>query len=149
MPLPESLQKIADRIIDFHDRQSTPPFLVYVYNPKDEYIVRRELDDLRRWLEVEPRSITCEMISLAEIFWDALEDHGHLELVIEAEYAGDYAEAQLAVNQILANPPTLAERITQRVIDYRGERSAVFCTEQVLCIQLIEQAHCLMLSGTR
>ena len=126
MPLPESLQKIADRIIDFHDRQSTPPFLVYVYNPKDEYIVRRELDDLRRWLEVEPRSITCEMISLAEIFWDALEDHGHLELVIEAEYAGDYAEAQLAVNQILANPPTLAERITQRVIDYRGERSAVF-----------------------
>ncbi len=126
MPLSEPLAEIADRIVGFYDHRTQAPFLVYQYDPADEYAVRRELVDLRRWLEAEPRSIECDTISLAEVFWEALEEHGQLDMVIEAERDGAYDDAQLAVRQILANPPTLAERLLDRIAKLDAERSAIF-----------------------
>lgn len=125
MPLSEPLADIADRVVGFYERGSTPPFLVYQYDPAQEYAVRRELVDLRRWLEAEPRNITCQTISLAEVFWEMLEEHGQLEMIVESEQAGDYDDAQLAVRQVLSSPPTLADRIVQRVAAGE-ERSAIF-----------------------
>lgn len=125
MPLPDALADIADRIVGFYDRRSTPPFLVYQYEPADEYAVRKELFELKRWLHAK-HDIGCQTISLAEIFWEALEEHGQLEMVIEAELAGAYADAQLAVRQVLASPPTLADRIVQRVAERGDEREAIF-----------------------
>ncbi len=126
MPLPEPLMDIAGRIVSYYDRASTPPFIVYQYAPGDEYTVRKELLDLRRWLEAEPRSIECDTISLADVFWEALEENGQLDMVVEAELAGAYAEAELAVRQILANPPTLVDRLVARVKAIQSERSAIF-----------------------
>lgn len=125
MPLPEPLSDIADRIVGFYERRSTPPFLIYQYEPSDEYAVRRELFELRRWLKAK-HEIRCQTISLAEVFWEALEEHGQLDMVIEAEYAGAHEDAQLAVRQILATPPTLADRILQRVTERSDEREALF-----------------------
>jgi hypothetical protein len=126
VPLSEPLADIASRIVGFYERPSTPPFFVYQYEPSDEYAVRRELVDLRRWLEADPRNIECQTVSLAEIFWEALEEHGQLDMVIELEQAGNYDDAHLAVRQILACPPTLADRIVQRVTKNGNERSAIF-----------------------
>lgn len=125
MPLPEPLADIADRIVGFHERSSTPPFLVYQYEPRDEYAVRRELFELKRWLNAK-HDIGCQTISLADVFWEALEENGQLEMIIEAERAGSYDDAKLAVRQILASPPTLADRIARRVTEGGGEREAVF-----------------------
>ena len=47
-------------------------------------------------------------------------------MVIEAERAGAYDDAHLAVRQILASPPTVAERIVQRVLEDDVPRSAIF-----------------------
>jgi hypothetical protein len=126
VPLSEPLTDIANRAVSFYERLSTPPFLVYQYDPSDEYAVRKELVDLRRWLEADPRNVDCQTISLAEIFWETLEEHGQLDMVIEAEQAGDYDDAQLAVRQILASPPTLADRIVRRVTENGSDRSAIF-----------------------
>lgn len=125
MPLSSALADIADRVEGFYQRGSTPPFLIYQYDPADEYAVRRELVDLRRWLEADPRGIVCQTVSLAEVFWEMLEEHGQLEMIAEAERDGDYANAELAVRQVLAHPPTLADRIVKRVAD-GPERSAIF-----------------------
>lgn len=125
MPLSEALEDIADRIVGFYDRGSSAPFVVYQYKPSDEYPVRRELVELRLWLKAK-HDIQCRAISLADILWEALREHGQLQMVIDAERAGAYEDAHLAVRQILANPPSLAERIVRRVAEADVPRSAVF-----------------------
>ena len=72
MPLPEPVTNIAERIVTYYETKATPPFLIYQHEPKDEYVVRRELSDLRRWLEADPRNIDCDTISLAAVFWETL-----------------------------------------------------------------------------
>lgn len=125
MPLPDALTDIADRIVSFYDRAATPPFVVYQYDPTDEYAVRRELANLKLWIKAK-HDIECRSISLAEILWEALQERGQLEMVIEAERAGAYDDAHLAVRQILASTPTVAERIVQRVLEDDVPRSAIF-----------------------
>ena len=100
MPLPEPVANIADRIVNYYATKATPPFLIYQYEPKDEYAVRRELDDLRRWLEADPRNIDCDTVSLAAVFWETLEEGGQLGEIITLERAGAYEEAHLAVRQV-------------------------------------------------
>jgi len=125
MPLSNALEDIADRIVGFYDRGSSAPFVVYQYEPADEYAVRRELAELRLWLTAK-HDVQCLPISLAEVLWEALEEHGQLQMVIDAERAGAYDDAHLAVRQIVANRPTLADRIVRRVLDAEVPRSAVF-----------------------
>ena len=67
MSLPEPIANIADRIVTYYETKATPPFLIYQYAPKDEYAVRKELSDLRLWLEAGPRSIVCDTVSLSLI----------------------------------------------------------------------------------
>ena len=126
MSLPSQLAEIAERIEGFYETGSNPPFLIYQYDPKDEYAVRRELNDLKLWLEAEPRAIECDTISLADVFWEAIEEGGQLEDIAELERAGNSADAQLAVKQILAKKPTLAQRVLQRIADSGRDRSAIF-----------------------
>jgi len=125
VPLPEPLTDLAGRIVGFFDGGTAPPFLVYQYEPSDEYDVRQELFDLKRWLAAK-HEIGCQTISLAEVFWDALTEHGQLDMVIEAERSGAYDDAQLAVRQLLASPPTLGDRIVKRIAECSGQRDAVF-----------------------
>src|SRR5262245_41393220 len=41
VPLPSSLVQVGDRVVDFFDRGGDAPYLLYVYKPSEEYVVRR------------------------------------------------------------------------------------------------------------
>ena len=126
MPLPKPVANIAERIVTYYETKATPPFLIYQYEPKDEYDVRQELIDLRRWLEADPRGIKCDTVSLAAVFWETLEEDGQLDEIITLEKAGAYEEAHLAVRQVLSARPTFADRVVERIQSKQTERSAIF-----------------------
>ena len=126
MPLPEPLADIAERIVTSYEGQTSPPFIVFQYDPRDEYEGRREGADLRRWRGAPARGISCLTISLADIFWETLDASGHLPALIAAEESGQHGDAQLAVRQILAQAPTMADRLVERISATGDGRVAVF-----------------------
>lgn len=129
--LPESVRRVGEEIVGFFSSNSagrTPPFVVYVYGPKDEFRVRRDLNDLRLWLAA--RGVQCVAVSLAELFWEAIHGSGFGDAIVAEEEAarGDssaLATIHTAIWQILNGPPSLADRVVGRLQGV-GERSAVF-----------------------
>jgi hypothetical protein len=95
------------------------PYLLYVYPPHVEFEVRRDLGDLRLWLEA--RDIRCMAISLADLMWEALDEWG-MESLFEAERAAQGNPAELervyeSVGEILNQPPTLPDRVLAALED--------------------------------
>lgn len=132
MPLREELRGIGERITSHFANGGDPPFILYQYNPKQEWAVRSDLGELRRWLEAPPRLVSCASVSLADLFWEALEQSGYTDELIEAEreaaaVSGVDAlqEVYASVGEILRQPPTLSDRIVEAV-GCRDERTAVF-----------------------
>lgn len=130
MPLREELRGIGERIAAHFVSGGEPPFILYQYLPQQEWLVRRDLGQLRRWLEAEPRDIACAAVSLAELFWQALEESGFLDELIarERDVVDDpdaLREVYSAVGEILREPPTLPDRVVREVGNCR-ERTAVF-----------------------
>lgn len=130
MPLREELRGVGERIVAYFDGGGDPPFIVYQYLPDQEWLVRRDLGELRRWLEAEPRRVACAAVSLATLFWRALEESGFLEELIaqEREDIGDpdaLREVYNAVGEILREPPTLPDRVIAEVEEC-DDRTAVF-----------------------
>jgi hypothetical protein len=130
VPLREELRRIGERIVAHFESNDLPPFIIYQYMPDEEWQVRRDLGMLRRWLEAEPQRVACAPISLAELFWQALEESGFLEELIteERNAAGDpdaLREVYAAVGEILREPPTMPDRVIAEV-DGCAERTAVF-----------------------
>ena len=127
----EELAGIGKRVVAFHERGGEPPYVLYVYPPSDEWSVRRDLKDLRLWLEAPDQGIRCAAISLADLFWQALKDEGWIDELIEQERdaAGDESQLQdvyRAVGEILRVPPALPERVVAAVAEHEGERAAIF-----------------------
>ena len=132
MPLREEMAAVGERITAHFRAGGEPPFILYQYDPNDEWTVRREMGELRRWLEAPPRSISCAPVSLADLFWRAVEESGYLdELVARERSAVETAdgsamrEVHEAVGEILRQPPTLPDRVIAEV-DGCDERTAVF-----------------------
>lgn len=130
MPLREELKQVGERIVSHFDLGGEPPFIVYQYPPNQEWPVRRDLGELRRWLEAEPRRVACAAVSLARLFWQALEDSGFIEELVAQERRAMADPAALrqvydAVGEILRESPTLPERVIDEVKDC-DERTAVF-----------------------
>ncbi len=130
MPLRDELRGIGERIVAHFESGGEPPFLLYQYRPDQEWQVRRDLGQLRRWLEAEPRAVACAAVSLADLFWRALAESGFLSELIaqEREAAGDLRalrETYAAVGEILREPPTLPDRVIAEVVECE-ERTAVF-----------------------
>lgn len=131
MPLRDELETIAQRIVAFYDEQKTqPPFTVYQYPPDQEWTVRRDLRQLSRWLQLPQQDVHCASISLAQLFWAALDDSGFMEeLIIQEREATSRAELNQifeAVGEILRHSPTLPERVIDAVKVYKETRTAVF-----------------------
>lgn len=131
MPLRSDLRGIGQRVLDFYTRGGEPPYLLYVYPPSDEWTVRRDLKDLQLWLEAPDQGVRCAAISLADLFWQALEAEGWIdELVTQERDAADDLSAQReiyrAVGEILRVPPSLPERVIAAVDELGDERTAVF-----------------------
>ena len=130
MPLREELRGIGDRIVAHFESGGEPPFLLYQYLPDQEWQVRRDLGQLRRWLEAEPRRVACAAVSLADLFWQALAESGFLPDLITQEReatgsARELRETYAAVGEILREPPTLPDRVIAEVADC-DQRTAVF-----------------------
>lgn len=125
MSLPRSIQRVADTILKFYSRPlGDGPYQLYQYLPHQEYRVRRDLTDLKVWLEA--RGITCVAISLADLFWQAIQESGRLEAIVQGEKQGTpLSEVIESVGNILRRPPSLTDRIVATVNDV-SPRSAVF-----------------------
>lgn len=131
MPLRDDLRGIGQRIVDFHDRGGEPPYLLYVYPPADEWVVRRDLKDLQLWLEAPDQGVRCAAISLADLFWQALEAEGWIDELIAQETAAAGDETVLpdifrSVSEILRLPPSLPDRVAAVVEEFGDERTSVF-----------------------
>lgn len=131
MALPECMLRVGKEVETYCEGQSlagTPPCIVYLYPPQDEYTVRAELDDLRRWLQ--SRDIHPVVVSLAELFWQAIDESGFAEQIEQAEKSGQgdpdvLCELHNSIRQILLQPPSLADRVLA-VLENAPERSAAF-----------------------
>lgn len=131
MPLRKDLRGIGQRILDFYARGGEPPYLLYVYPPSDEWVVRRDLKDLQLWLEAPDQGVRCAAISLADLFWQALEAEGWMEELVNQERdAGTDESARRdiyrAVGEILSLPPSLPERVIAAVDELEDQCTAVF-----------------------
>lgn len=130
MSLPEPLVGIGERIVEHFDGGGDPPFQLYVYDPTAEWEVRGELDELRLWLGAANRKVTVAAISLARLFWAALEEAGWLESLIAAERDADgdpavLAEVSDSVGEVLRDEPSLPDRVRAELADV-DDRTAVF-----------------------
>ena len=126
MPLREETAGIGERIAAHFKTGGEPPFILYQYIPDAEWQVRRELGELRRWLAAPTRAIGCAAVSLADLFWRAVEGSGYLDELIAQERAAAEAsdnaamrEVHEAVGEILRQPPTLTDRVIAELGDRR------------------------------
>lgn len=107
---------------------TTAPYLVYVYPPQQEFRVRGELGELKLWIEA--RHVACFDVSLAELFWQAIDEAGFADQIIAEEErapedSGSLANVQTSISQILTGPPSLADRVLQ-VLQGAPSRSVAF-----------------------
>jgi Domain of unknown function (DUF1788) len=128
VPLPEPLQTIGDEILHYlGDRSPTPPYMLYVYEPEAELAVRREMQDLVAYLTAHGTDVAA--VSLAELFWQAVDSSGFYEEMVEAEKAspGDpWALKQVheTLHEVLTAHPSLADRVLA-ALDGKPDRCAV------------------------
>jgi hypothetical protein len=115
MPLPDPLQKIAEEILGYlGDRTAGPPYLLYVYEPEAELAVRQEMRDLVAYLKAHGADVTA--VSLADLFWQAVDESGFYEQIVELERenpADSWALQKVheTLHEILVSSPTLADRV--------------------------------------
>lgn len=127
-----ALLDIAATTVQYYDEYGgrDVPCWVYVYPPSDEYAVRAEVARMATWLRAPGRAVDCASVSLAEAFWEALDESGMYDELVAQELAADgdpaaQAEVHRAVGQLLRLPPTLTERVARRLPDSTGRWAAV------------------------
>lgn len=122
--LPEELRGVGQRVVEWFQRppgaDDPPPYQVYVYPPSREWETRRALGDLRTWLGAPGRRVPCVSISLAALFWEALDESGWTEEVFTQERAASddpLAQAQVhrAVAELLRAPVPFSRRVLHAV----------------------------------
>jgi hypothetical protein len=119
VPLPEPLQKIGDEIVAHAGAPgASPPYSLYVYEPEEELAVRREMTDLSAYLTAN--GVDVAAISLADLFWSAVDESGFYEDMVETEqeHQGDpWALKQVheSLHEILTGQPSLADRVIAAV----------------------------------
>ncbi|OBF48783.1 BREX protein BrxB domain-containing protein [Mycolicibacterium monacense] len=130
MPLHKSIHDIGNGIADYFARPGGDgPYRVYVYRPKDEYRVRRDLQDLNTWLGAQ--GIVCCSISLADLFWKAIEDSGWEDALVSAELDAPSGDPSAlldvidSIGAILRQEPTLTDRVVAELVGV-PDRTAVF-----------------------
>lgn len=126
------LLEIANKIVQHHDhdRGATVPCWVYVYDPKDEYAVRGDVVRMATWLRAAGRDVECVAVSLAEAFWEAIDQSGMYTELVDQERAADgdpaaQADIHRSVGQLLRLPPSLTQRVAAKLPDPPGRQAAV------------------------
>ena len=119
MPLPDALQQIADEILDhFPDSTSFPPYSLYVYEPEQEFAIRREMRDLQAYLNANRVNVAA--VSLAHLFWQAVDDSGFYMNIVQTERESPndpwvLEQVHQSLQEILTEAPSLADRVIAAV----------------------------------
>ena len=101
------------------------PFAIFCYAPAQEWTMRTEI----RRLAVRVREQTgkeVELISLAELFWQAIEQTVGVKALAEAEQAVGFDRAQDTVHSILTRDRFLAGLLAERLTQLSPDRHLVF-----------------------
>ncbi|TDW98260.1 BREX protein BrxB domain-containing protein [Kribbella sp. VKM Ac-2566] len=128
MPLPEPLQQIADDILSFlRDSTQSSPYAIYVYEPDKEFAVRAEMQDLSAYLNA--KRVDVATISLADLFWKAVDDSNFYETIVDAEVSMPnnhdvLDDVHKSLREILNTSPTLAGRVLAE-LDTKPDNCAV------------------------
>lgn len=129
--LPNSILRLGEEIVAYYAGNSasgTAPYIVYVYPSNEEYRVRSDLNDLRAWLQA--RGVTAVALSLADLFWHAIDESGFGNQIVaeERRRRDDPAavnDVLISISQILQGPPSLADRVLLALREV-PKRSATF-----------------------
>jgi len=78
------------------------PFGILVYEPDEEWLLRREVRHLATRIEKSGTKVV--FISLAELMWEAIEKSEGVEAVIQLEQDRGFEKAQAQVNTYLSDP---------------------------------------------
>jgi len=111
--LEDDLKATPMKISAYHDL----PFAIFRYDPKDEFQVRREIRLLATRVENSGRKVTS--VSLAELFWKAIDQNDDIDALAEEEKQFGFDRAQETANKYLTDDAftpladLLAERLSQ------------------------------------
>jgi hypothetical protein len=109
------------------------PFAIFRYNPRlddeQEWLVRREIQNLK----VRVQNATGRMVhilSLAELFWKAIEEAEGIDAVVRMERLLGFEEAQRQVGSYLSSADfrPLPDLLVDAIAQYDPKRSFVFLT---------------------
>ncbi len=120
--LEEDLKAVPQRISVYHDL----PFAILRYDPRDEWLLRREARLLATRLAEAGRDV--HTISMADLLWEAIERSEGLEAVVELERDRGYLEAQEQVTTYLSDRDwcPLADLLAERLEQHEPGKSIAF-----------------------
>lgn len=82
--------------------------------------MRADIVTMAAWLRAGGRGVECASVSLADAFWEAIDESGMYTELIEQERAAAgepdaQAEVHRSVGQLLRLPPSLTERVAAKM----------------------------------
>ncbi|MCX6031793.1 MAG: hypothetical protein NT169_21140 [Chloroflexi bacterium] len=101
-----------------HYNNTGLPFAVFCYPPEQEWAMRTEIGLLQTRLE-NTTERTIQMISLADLLWQAVDESEGIEAVAQYERDNGFHKAQEQIQTYLSHelfrplPDLLAERLAQ------------------------------------
>lgn len=118
--LPEHLDRLRRDLLAIPPRisaYSDLPFAIILYHPSEEREFRSQVRRLRGSLEAAGKRVT--MISLAELFWTALEETEGVDAFVQQERDEGHAAAQRTINGYLTDPDlaALPDLLAKRLVE--------------------------------
>jgi hypothetical protein len=110
------------RISAYHDL----PFAIFCYDPKDEYLLRKEAKLLATRLENKGKSIVT--ISLGQLMWEGISQTRGVDYLIQTEKRFGFNKAQETANNILSKLKPLPDMLAQRIEELDSSKHIVFLT---------------------
>jgi hypothetical protein len=96
------------QLSSYHDM----PYAIFRYDPRAEFAIRKEITLLTTRLEQKGKRVT--RISLAECLWEAIEEEGPLDRLVQAEKSAGLDAAIETVHGFLAEYQPLVELVAKR-----------------------------------
>lgn len=112
------------RISAYHDL----PFAIFCYDPKDEYLLRKEAKLLATRLENKGKSIVT--ISLGQLMWEGIEKSRGVEYIVQTEKRFGFNKAQETANNLLSSPNfcPLPDMLLEKMEGLDSTKHIVFLT---------------------
>lgn len=102
------------------------PFAILRYDPQDEWELRRQVELLATRLRTRGKDV--HIISLAELFWEAIDESEGLDAIVSLEKSSSFERAQRQTTTYLSDPDwnPLPDLLTQRMSSLDPGRAVVF-----------------------